>query len=272
MRTQFTPVLSKGELARIWRRRDRRRYDHSPRRVPELNIILGVTGHIQYFVNDSLFQLGPRSLFIAHPSDAHFLVKESSDADATVAAVSQTLLLNPPSHPTFRTSDIDPQAQVPRRLGMDAYEELHELGERLIDCRYRETLYPGLQWWTHRVWHHWQSAPQAAVAATHPGVAEALIIIKSNCELSIVEVARRAGVSPNHLGALFKREVGMTMSAYKSKTRIDYVEQLCFEHPNMPISVAAYKAGFKDYSSFYRAYKSLREGSPRSLRNYRVAQ
>ena len=266
MTIAFTPVLSGCELGLVWRRSQRRRYDKAPRRIPELNVILGLSGRMQYFLNGLLFQLGPRSLLIAHPSDSHFLVNETKDADAIVAAISRQILEPGPVHPTLRTDSIDYEAQLPRKMTLEAFDEIVNLAQPLIDDTSSDVAFGiGLKWWLHRTWQYWQAAQPEQFATAHPRVAFTLSCIRQNPNLAISEVARQAGVSENHLGELFQNEVGVTMGVYRTQIRLDTVKRLCLQNPALPIYVAAVEAGFSDYSSFYRAHKASTGKSPRQM-------
>ena len=85
--SDFHRFLRVGEPGRVWRRRRRRRFEDIPRRHAELVALLGVTGWMRYFLDGSLVTLGPRSLLVAHPGQAHFLVDESAEFDMIVAVI-----------------------------------------------------------------------------------------------------------------------------------------------------------------------------------------
>lgn len=259
------PLLETDELARIWYRKDRRLYDRAPRRLAEFNIFLCLSGQIQYFINNDLLSLGPHSLLIAHPEDSHFLVKESDDADMIVAAISLELS-NSGLHPRPELAKSDePIRRIPKRIGFSGFNELTQLAALLIPCTERAALNTGISWWFYRLSQHWDNAQTIPVDSIHKAAARALAIIDHAPSLSIADIADQVGMSTTHLGQLFRKQVGMTMTSYRTLKRIEMVEQACRTNVNLPLLSAAFDAGFTDYSAFYRAYVKLRGQNPGSI-------
>lgn len=60
---------------------------------------------------------------------------------------------------------------------------------------------------------------------------------------------------------LFKQETGFTIGSYISKKRLLLGRELILSGTSA--AQAAYECGFKDYSTFQRAYKALFNESPR---------
>ena len=70
-------------------------------------------------------------------------------------------------------------------------------------------------------------------------------------------------ISKNHLNNLFKKAVGTTIKKFILVKRLGFVrEQLL--HGSKP-SEAAYKAGFNDYTAFFRAYKAFYGSAPSNI-------
>jgi AraC-like DNA-binding protein/quercetin dioxygenase-like cupin family protein len=74
-------------------------------------------------------------------------------------------------------------------------------------------------------------------------------------ELSLGDISRRFNISKNHLNVLFRQATGTTVGRYIRVKRLGLARQEIKRglHP----AEAAYNAGFRDYSNFFRAYKSL---------------
>lgn len=62
-------------------------------------------------------------------------------------------------------------------------------------------------------------------------------------------------MSKNHLTAVFKRATGTTVAKYIQYKRMAMVQG--WLAAGVPAAEAAAKAGFGDYSSFFRAYKKM---------------
>ncbi|XPF95889.1 helix-turn-helix domain-containing protein [Colwellia sp. RE-S-Sl-9] len=257
------PLLAPDERGRIWRRSTRRLFDPAPRRIPELNIFIGLTGQIQYFINGELIVLGRGTLLLARAADAHFLVKEDDDADMIVAAISPSLLMSPPLHP----EEYGDSSHIPRRLSEVALDELVSLSDILINTHDADALNIGLGWWLYRMHQHWKQAQHTTTLTAHPAVARALRLMRNDLTLTIAQVADQAGASNTHLGQVFKREVGVTMTAYRTQLRLNAIEAAIRSKPNLSLLNAALDVGFGDYSSFYRAYVGVNGKPPCKLKH-----
>lgn len=88
-------------------------------------------------------------------------------------------------------------------------------------------------------------------------VQEMIRYINQNLDspLTLEGLARTFYMSKNHLTALFKRATGITVARYILYKRMAVVRRELAM--GMPAAEAAAKAGFGDYSSFFRAYKKM---------------
>ncbi len=78
--------------------------------------------------------------------------------------------------------------------------------------------------------------------------------------ISLDKLARRFFVSKYHLCRAFKKHNGISVHGYINQKRVMYAKQLIDEGETA--SGAAYRVGFGDYSSFYRAYVKVLGKSP----------
>lgn len=79
-------------------------------------------------------------------------------------------------------------------------------------------------------------------------------------ELTIDELAEHFYISRFHMMRQFKEATGFTIHQYISEKRIIYARSLMAA--GMSATQACYESGFKDYSTFSRAYKRRMEKSP----------
>jgi AraC-like DNA-binding protein len=68
-------------------------------------------------------------------------------------------------------------------------------------------------------------------------------------------LCREFHISKNHLNVIFRRETGTTVNQYIRIKRLVMARQEILQ--GCTAEEAAYKAGFNDYSNFYRAYKAF---------------
>lgn len=79
--------------------------------------------------------------------------------------------------------------------------------------------------------------------------------------LSLDDIAKHFYLTKQYLCKTFKKNTGYTVNRYIAYKRIALVKEAYFS--GMTLSEACYKAGFNDYSSFYRAYSKITDESPR---------
>lgn len=80
--------------------------------------------------------------------------------------------------------------------------------------------------------------------------------------ISLDALARRFFVSKYHLCRAFKKHNGISVHGYINKKRVMYAKRLI--ESGETASGAAYRVGFGDYSSFYRAYVKVLGKAPTS--------
>ena len=85
---------------------------------------------------------------------------------------------------------------------------------------------------------------------------EALQHIDSHldCELRLDTIAQTLGVSVSTLSHRFRKDLSISVYRYISEKRLSAVRQ--YIQQGIPLAAAAAKSGFKDYSGFFRLYKS----------------
>jgi AraC-like DNA-binding protein len=75
-----------------------------------------------------------------------------------------------------------------------------------------------------------------------------------SAEVSLEELARRSGLSANHLGELFRRAYGLTPVEYRARLRLARARELLFAGAQ-PIAEIARAAGFADSTYFARVFR-----------------
>ena len=92
------------------------------------------------------------------------------------------------------------------------------------------------------------------------------IINTRYCEpLSVGEIAEKVHYSPAHLGTLFKKETGQTMSSYLLHTRLDAAMTL-LRTTLEPVSSIARQVGYPDTQYFSRVFKQFAGCTPLEYR------
>ena len=96
-------------------------------------------------------------------------------------------------------------------------------------------------------------------------VSEIIIYINEHLtdELDIDSISKKFYISKYYMMRLFKFETGYTIGNYITYRRLLLARELISE--GMLITQACFSSGFKDYSTFSRAYKSQFHETPKSL-------
>lgn len=95
----------------------------------------------------------------------------------------------------------------------------------------------------------------AGVRGYDPKIARALGYISENLgrDMSVEEIAEHAWLSKYYFMRLFKAQTGTTVHAYVRQKRLLNAARLIRE--GTPVGKAAEDSGFRDYSTFYRAFR-----------------
>ncbi len=103
--------------------------------------------------------------------------------------------------------------------------------------------------------------------AANPLVRRACSFIRQsyNRRISLSLVARELAVSPNYLSRIFRREAGMTLTAYIQRIRLRHALQM-LGRSGSSISEIAYRVGYQNYRDFYRNFVKYENASPSAVR------
>ncbi|MBR5731536.1 MAG: AraC family transcriptional regulator, partial [Firmicutes bacterium] len=86
--------------------------------------------------------------------------------------------------------------------------------------------------------------------------------IRSNFarDISLLDIAKHAGMTTSYLCRLYKRECGTTVNAYLTQVRIDRSKELLAE--GVPIAETAKRCGFSDQSYFTKVFRQTEGITP----------
>lgn len=107
-------------------------------------------------------------------------------------------------------------------------------------------------------------------AAFHPAVTRALRILRRSMPepgptLGLDELARRCQVSQAHLSKLFTRQVGVSVTDFRNRLRLDRFFELYGDGTRFTLMAAALDAGFGSYAQFHRVFRRAMGHSPKAL-------
>lgn len=101
-------------------------------------------------------------------------------------------------------------------------------------------------------------------------ISKLLILVEADltADLSLSALAKRLNVNPSYLSALFKKEVGSTLTEYVGKRRVNYA-MLLLEATSLQVQAIAQQCGIPDVNYFTRTFKKYAGTTPKE---YRAAQ
>jgi AraC-like DNA-binding protein len=99
------------------------------------------------------------------------------------------------------------------------------------------------------------SGTQERATAFHPAVVKALSALRSSPPPSLPELASLARTSEAHLSKLFSTQVGVSITEFRNRLRLQRFFELYGEGRDKTLLTAALDAGFGSYAQFHRVFK-----------------
>lgn len=101
----------------------------------------------------------------------------------------------------------------------------------------------------------------------HPAVERAAQILRDEPGAdNLTQLARRAGLSPSRLSRLFKEQVGLSISQFRNKRRLERFLELYGKGHQVGALEAALEAGFGSYAQFHRIFRRAMGGNVEEYR------
>jgi AraC-like DNA-binding protein len=145
-----------------------------------------------------------------------------------------------------------------RRL-MRAYAEITEAASRGTAL-----LNAGVAYALALSWDAFQHAMDVPPTATlHPAVARAVqLLTHPEDALSSKELARRCGLSESHLIRVFAQQIGMSVTEFRNRVRLERFFEIYGDGTRSTLSTASLEAGFGSYAQFHRVFRASMGHAP----------
>lgn len=288
-------------MGRVWLHRPRA---GPPRRAhlhDELEFNLVLAGRASYLVDQHRHDLRPGAMIWLFPDQSHVLLNESPTLSMWIvvfrpemvqwhARTGQNLRLRDRTLGTDvcryaaaaqleQVNQLDAHLQQLTRLVQpDGQNHRTEPAQRGGGSQAISTEHPP-QWDQHnallglvllQAWHLFGKMTRSAEAASqiHPAVASAANRLRQHeVELDLPELASRCGISASRLSRLFKRQLGMSVTEYRNRARVDqYLQRRAIPgRPRRSIIEDALASGFGSYPQFHRIFRQYIGVSPRDF-------
>jgi AraC-like DNA-binding protein len=234
----------------------------------ELEFNLVTRGEGTYLLSDRRYHLPAGSLVWLFPRQEHQLVNCSADLQLWVVVFRVGLVrrLARPDGPLAVLRKMNPPGDYCRRLrGTDRRELAGLLGSARRQHEDTVTLNAALAYLLCRAWRAWESAcPMREELTLHPLVDGAVQWLnRADNPMTLTGLADQLHVSASYLSRLFSRQMGQSLSAYRSKVCLDRFFDLFEAHPDRRLLTLALQAGFGSYAQFHRIFRRLVGCCPR---------
>lgn len=83
------------------------------------------------------------------------------------------------------------------------------------------------------------------------------LIRRQNCEISVGALSNEACISPRQLEREFKSKLGISPKAYMRIARLNLVQQIINQQPNLSLAQLSYLSGYADQAHFVKDFKRL---------------
>jgi AraC-like DNA-binding protein len=246
------PMLA-GRRGQIWRYAPEYRRPRHFHNEPELNLVIRGTG--SFGTGGSTIQVSAGDLLCWAPGRDHELLGASADLDLFVVAVTPEL-----SASVLEDRNVMAMAGPVRvRLPRAALSGLNKLCSAPLATREPS----GSE---NHVAEFWLRAHGLRFATLHgAGLAErGLRSLFDRPELGRGDRARLVRGYPSELSRHFHRDVGLTLSAYRTRLRLLRFIQLA-DAGSRTLLAAALEAGFGSYSQCHRAFQNTIGCTPRAF-------
>lgn len=238
-------------------------------------IIIFLSGNVTYYIEGKTYRLKPWDILLVSHFDIHRAVVDPSvpyerivlwirsdymlsqnDEECNLSACFQKA-----NQRSFNLIRLDSALQERMRTILSEFEEScrqKEFGSTLLS----QALFVQFMVYVNRIFLDKLYIKDKTALKYDSQIESLLRYINSNLSenLSVEAVAERFYVSKYHLMRKFKEETGYTLHSYIVHKRLMHASLLISQ--GMPVMKAAEQSGFRDYTTFSRAYKKLYRSSP----------
>lgn len=83
------------------------------------------------------------------------------------------------------------------------------------------------------------------------------LIRRLNCEISVDTLSKEVCISPRQLEREFKNKLGISPKTYMRMARLNHVQQIVLQQPNVSLAQLSYLSGYSDQAHFVKDFKKL---------------
>jgi len=235
----------------------------------EVHFILAGRG--THLLNETTHQLVPGTLFLLTPADFHALIPQPDQplelfnvifAEEVLSPEMRQLLFSTPGELNMQTGEAARLVLEREFRCLRAEAEEQRIGYQLVMRGALERILLILR-------RNAVSTPSSFAlpgeSATSLPIRQALVYLQHHFRepLSLMEVARHAGLSPHYFSECFHKATGQTFQRYVQDLRVRFAHTL-LGVSQLPVTVICSSAGFTSLAHFERVFKRRFGVSPRA--------
>jgi len=236
-----------------------------PRIIPDLELILVVEGAFRYVpIPGKAVPVGPGDVLCILPNHRHSF--QNCGGGGVVSGIHCELL--PDASWAAGDYRLDPEPMLVTHFGADpAITALFQRCDAVFNGygRYRAAL---LQTVVREVWlvlaEQWQAAARGALRKRTGDMVEYLRRHLTE-PVSRQELARTFALTPQHVNALFRNELGISPTQFVNRERVLRAYRL-IQNEGVSLKAAAAQVGFHDLFYFLRVFKKVTGQRPSQIR------
>lgn len=235
-----------------------------PHRHAELELNLVTQGSGIYLLGSRRYEIRRGDLLWLFPSQEHVLIEQTPKFEMWIAVFRRRAIRRHATDDKAKTLlQLSYSGDTCRRLSQRDLIRFEDLFGDLSSVVQTGLMNAGLGYALLHAWSCFQNAAEVPVRVVHPAVERAAQILRMDSEdISLTDLAHRAGLSPSRLSRLFNEQIGSTLVDFRNRRRIERFQQL-FEEKSHTLLDAALEAGFGSYPQFHRVFRNIVGCSPK---------
>lgn len=239
-------------------------------RHDELELNLVTHGQGVYLLNSRKIEMVPNSILWLFPEQEHLLLEKSLDFEMWILVVKPGYLREICTDPnSLVLLEGDPGGNFCRGLTTNQFQKLAGLCKDTLPTKNDLALFNiSVGYILLSAWAAYQTANNTGLEKNiNPTVNKASKLIMGGMGKDDLQfLAREVGLSPSRLSRLFKRQMGISLTTFRNRCRVEHFLDLYGVGQTRTMLNSALEAGFGSYAQFYRVFRQIMGGNPSDYR------